>query len=116
MSAVRIRPPSIYDQLLTRSPGRADIRRRLAELSVERGHYGQARPHLDILLKTEPTDGKLHFLLGRCLEELGDATKAEASYQAAIANGAPQRLEAYQRRASLLRSQLNRARGGRSAH
>ena len=98
----------LYDWLLVRSPGRADIRRRLAELSVERGRYSQARPYLDILLKTEPTDGKLHFLLGRCLEESGDAAKAEASYQAAIANGAPQRLEAYQRRASLLRSQLNR--------
>lgn len=98
----------LYDQLRIRSPGRADIRRRLAELNVERGHYGQARPHLEILLKSEPTDGQLHFLLGRCLEELDDAARAEASYKAAIDNGAPQRLEAYQRRASLLRSRLNK--------
>jgi tetratricopeptide (TPR) repeat protein len=39
---------------------------------------------------------------------LGDATKAEASYQVAITHDAPQRLEAYQRRASLLRRQLNK--------
>jgi tetratricopeptide (TPR) repeat protein len=98
----------IYDQLRGRFPGRADIRRRLAELHVEMRRYNDARPHLDILLQTEPNDGTLHFLLGRCLEASGDATKAEASYQAAIANGVPQRLEAYQRRASLLRSQLNK--------
>jgi tetratricopeptide (TPR) repeat protein len=105
----------IYDNLLSRSPGRADIRRRLAELNVEMGRYGPARPNLDYLLKAEPTDGKLHFLLGRCLEALDDAAKAEASYQAAIANGAPQRFEAYQRRASLLKP-TQQTRGGRSAH
>jgi len=99
----------IYDQLLTRSPGHADIRRRLAKLNFEMGHYREARLHLDILLKRAPTDGELHFMLGRCLEDLGDASntaRAVASYEAAIANGALQRLEAYQRRASLLRSPL----------
>jgi cellulose synthase operon protein C len=108
----------LYEQIVSRSPGRADIRdirRRLAELQVELAtlradseSYRQGRQHLEILLKTEQTDGKLHFLLGRCLEALGENSRAEAAYQEAITNNAPQRLEAYQRRASLLRSQLNK--------
>ena len=86
----------IYDQLWAQFPGRSDIRRRLAELSVEMERYPEARQHLEILLKdeNEKKDGKLHFLLGRCLEVAEDAAGAEASYKAAIEHGAPQRLEA----------------------
>ena len=98
----------IFGRILGLDSKRPDIRRRLADLGIERGHYTQARLDLGILLKSEPKDGELHFMLGRCLEELGDLTRAEASYQAAIANGAPQWLEAYQRRAEILRSQLGR--------
>ena len=103
----------LYGQLLVRFPGRSDIRRRLAELRVERGAYKDALHDLEFLLKDSQDgelhskDGKLHFLMGRCLEG-EDPAKAELSYQAAIDNGAPERVEAYERRANLLRGQLNR--------
>ena len=99
----------ILTQLLDRSPGNNEIRRRLAELSVERGNYGGARPHLEILLKTEPEDGTLYFLLGRCQEAMREPERAAASYADAIKYGAPKRVEAYRRRATLLRTQLDKA-------
>ena len=58
----------LYDQYVTRFPANNSARRRLAELNVETGRYDKARPHLEILLKSEPDDGALCFLLGRCQE------------------------------------------------
>jgi cellulose synthase operon protein C len=99
----------LYAEILNRNPGRNDIRRRQAELAVERLQFKEARQHLEILLKTNEADGGLRFLLGRCQEESGGFAEAEASYKAAIAklpDGASQRVEAIQRRANLLRGQL----------
>jgi tetratricopeptide (TPR) repeat protein len=109
----------LYAEILTRNPGRSDIRRRLAELLVERSLFKDARLHLEILreklLKSDGkdgtsggTDGGLYFLLGRCEEEMGDFKEAEKSFQTAIDQHAPQWIEATQRRANLLRGQLGR--------
>jgi tetratricopeptide (TPR) repeat protein len=87
---------------------RRDIRRRLAELLVELRHYAEARRSLDMLLQTESDDGALHFLMGQCQEESDEPGRAVASYEKAIEYHAPQRLEAYQRRAILLQTQLDR--------
>jgi cellulose synthase operon protein C len=51
-------------------------------------------------------DGHLLFLMGRCYQEARDGANAEKYYQAAIEQNAPQRIEAYQRLAILLRDQL----------
>ena len=53
------------------------------------------------------TDGNLLFLMGRCCEDGNNDVKAVASYQKAIEHNAPQRIEAYQRLATLLRSQID---------
>jgi len=98
----------LYDELLTRNPGRSDIRRRQVQLAVERSQYREAQPSLSILLRADDKDGGLHFLLGRCQEELGDFNDAAKSYEKATINGAPKRIEATQRRANLLRGKLNR--------
>jgi tetratricopeptide (TPR) repeat protein len=98
----------LYVQLLTRYPARKDIRRRLAELAMERSRYDLARPNLEILLRTEGDDGSLHFYLGECQELDGSFGPAVKSYRSAVEKGAPERLEAYRRQADLLRSQLNR--------
>ena len=102
----------IYDQILKRGEqaGRADVRRRAAELAIEAGQFGKARLYLEILLKSASAqeDGHLHFLMGQCLEQDKDAAKAVESYADAIKHQAPERLEAYHRRAALLRGTLDR--------
>ena len=112
----------IYGELLSRDPGNLEVHRRLAELTFELGRYNPppnatsttqfARPHLELLLKvnkegklpaSENLDGSLCFLLGRCQEDAGDYENAVESYRAAIANHAPQQIEASRRLATLLR-------------
>jgi cellulose synthase operon protein C len=101
----------LYAQIVTRSPANKDVRRRLAELTVEIGDYNEARQHLELLLKSEPNDGALHFLLGRCREAI-DPDRAVDSFNEAIKNNAPQRLEAYSRQATLLRTRHNKSKDG----
>jgi tetratricopeptide (TPR) repeat protein len=105
----------IYYAILRRSPGLVTVRKRLMELLLEIGRYERVQDQLQILLGPDPLekskDGSLLFLMGRCYQEARDRTnaeKAEKYYQAAIEQNAPQRIEAYQRRAILLRDQLGR--------
>lgn len=98
----------LYDQYVTRFPADNNARRRLAELNAEMDRYNVARPHLELLLKSEPKDGALHFLLGRCQEVMDDPSGAAKSYGDAIKYDAPQRPEADSRLAILL-SRLNKA-------
>ncbi len=102
----------LYDQYVTRLPANNSARRRLAELNVEMGRYSVARPHLENLLKSEPEDGALRFLLGRCQEVMDDPSGAEKSFRLAYEYGAPQSLQAYWRRATLLRRQLEKQKDG----
>src|SRR3954469_9070495 len=73
----------LYGEILTRNPQRADIRRRLAELSIERSQFKEARTYL-MVLKADTSSDELRFLLGRCQEELGDLKDAVESYRVAI--------------------------------
>jgi len=100
----------IYNGILRRSTGLVTVRKRLMELQFEMGQYRRAQDELVILLGGNPLaseDGYLQFLMGQCYEVLGDGTKAAEYYHAAIKHNAPQRIEAYQRRAILLRDQLS---------
>ena len=69
---------------------------------------GGAEADLKILLNLDKykNDGHLLFLMGRCSEDGGNDASAVTSYRNAIAQNVPQRIEAYQRCATLLRSQL----------
>ena len=119
----------IYGGILTQTPARADVRRLLMQLKVDTKHFisrgGQdegADAELKRLLgkKEFEHDGHLWFLMGRCQEERDVAKdeklakEAEQSYQKAIQSElsnefkAPERIEAYRRRASLLRDRLDR--------
>jgi len=91
----------LYDQYVARFPANNSARRRLAELNVETGRYDKARPHLEILLKSESDDGALCFLLGRC-QEANEPAQAVKSFEHAIEYDAPQRPEADSRLAALL--------------
>ena len=91
----------LYGQYVTRFPANNSARRRLAELNVETGRYSVARPHLELLLISEPKDGALNFLLGRC-QEANEPAQAVKSFELAIEHDAPQRPEADSRLAALL--------------
>ena len=91
----------LYDQYVARFPANNSARRRMAELNVETGRYDKARPHLELLLKSEPDDGALCFLLGRC-QEANEPAQAVKSFEHAIEYDAPQRPEADSRLAALL--------------
>jgi predicted Zn-dependent protease len=98
----------IYTEILRQMPGREDARQKAAELAVELGgnYYQAARRHLSILLRSQKDDGHLEFLMGQCYEHEKENAKAAASYQAAIEHKAPERLEACQHLATLLRERL----------
>jgi tetratricopeptide (TPR) repeat protein len=99
----------IFNAILTqgRYAGRVDVRRKVAELLIDRGLFEAARNHLYAILSgSRQGDGGLEYLVGRCYEAEKDAANAVKCYQDAIDHDAPQRLEAYQRRASLLRDPL----------
>ena len=98
----------LYDQYVNRFPADKKAFRRLAELEVETGRYDKARQHLEILLKFEPDDGALRFLLGRCQEAMNEPARAVESFELAIKYDAPQRPEADSRLATLL-VRLNKA-------
>ncbi len=100
--ARRQQAAQLYDQYVNRFPADKKARRRLAELTVEMGGYVRARPDLELLLKLEPDDGALRFLLGRCREAMNEPAQAVESYRDAIKYDAPQRPEADSRLATLL--------------
>ena len=96
----------LYEQYVNRFSADKKARRRLAELTVEMGGYDKAQPHLELLLKSEPNDGALFFLLGRCQEARNERERALESFKSAVEKDAPQRPEADSRLATLL-VQLN---------
>jgi len=100
----------IYDGVLAREPGRDDARRRLAEILVESGSARDlvdARSHISILLRANPGDGDLEYLMGRCEQAADDDRAAVESFKSAAAHDASQRFDALQRAATLLRGRLN---------
>ena len=101
----------IYNEVLTSNPGRADVRRKQAKLKFTMGRLRDngAEADLTILLNMpeNKTDGDLLFLMGRCCEDGNNDVNAVMWYRKAIEHNAPQRIEAYQRLATLLRSQLD---------
>jgi tetratricopeptide (TPR) repeat protein len=95
----------IYEDIVRRFPGRDDVRRLAAERIVDLGGVGseKLRGHLKILLGKVKDDGHLEYLMGRCDEQENEFARAAEYYRAAIEHGAPERLEAAQRLAMLLR-------------
>lgn len=83
-----IRAYLAYEELLRLAPELHEDRRRLIELLIfQAGRYGDARKHVEWLLKRFASDGQLHFYAGLCYESEGNAHKAAEHYHAAIQNG-----------------------------
>jgi tetratricopeptide (TPR) repeat protein len=103
----RWRAVEVYEQVLYREPSRQDIRRRLARLALTLGWTSEAHAHLDILLREQPKQGDLEYLLAQCQEESGDYPLAAVSYENAIRDD-PHQIDGYLRLAQLYRARLDR--------
>jgi tetratricopeptide (TPR) repeat protein len=66
------------------APDREDLRKRLAQLDLLLGRFGDAREHLQRLLKSSSTDDALWEQLGICQAGGGDDRAAVESFQKAI--------------------------------
>ena len=97
----------IYADFLKRNMGNENVRRKQMKLKFDMGLLTDlgAEEDLNILLNlaANKTDGNLLFLMGRCCEEGGNYEAARTRYEEAIKYDAPQKIEAYQRLATLLR-------------
>jgi tetratricopeptide (TPR) repeat protein len=102
---VRLHALTVFEQIVTRAPGRADARRQAAAIALQLGFHPDARKHLDVLSGWEPNNGELELLLGRCEEADGDHARAQSSYRKAISD-APALLDGYLRLARLLSTQF----------
>ena len=103
--ADRARVLSAFQAVLQRQPGRADVRRRLAELLVGQGRYNDAHVHVGILVELNPGDAFLEELMGRCEDARGVAAEAARWYGLALRHG-PRRRGAALRTAALGRGSL----------
>ncbi|MDG3008115.1 tetratricopeptide repeat protein [Paludisphaera mucosa] len=100
----------IYREILSRSPGRDDVRRLFTEKIVEYGgnnkdDWNAARSNLTLLLRKTPDDGDLAYLMGRVQVKDGDPKAALASFQAAVTHHARSRIDARQQMAALYRGE-----------
>jgi tetratricopeptide (TPR) repeat protein len=105
--AARDRAVEMYALVLRRQPDRDDVRRRLVQVSLDLGHFGDVEAHLAPLRKAFPADGELEFAEGRCLEARREFARAAACYTRAVEHD-PHQTDAYVRLARLLRLRLGR--------
>ena len=91
---------SVYEQVLIRDPGRHDIQRRLAILSVGLGQVDEAITHLQTILVSSPKDAEVADLLGQCQQAKANYAEAKTLYQQAI-HADPERIGPYVRCARL---------------
>jgi tetratricopeptide (TPR) repeat protein len=100
---------AVYEEVVRREPGRADVRRQLADLETDLRMFDTALVHVEILLKDNPEDAGLEVLLARCCEgrnRNGDLALAQEHYYKAITEQ-PTLLEGYVRLATLLQRNKN---------
>ena len=106
----------IYRDVLDRQPGRDDVRRLLVEELVEGGaevdakNRANIRTNLSLLLRTNPDDGDLAYMKGRCEEAAGDERETKAaldSYKKAIERRSKHRFDACRRMAQIYRTKLS---------
>jgi tetratricopeptide (TPR) repeat protein len=101
---------AIFEEVLARYPGNAEVRRRAADVAFDLGkaRLDKASQHIAILLNSDPYNGHLKYLEGRCLEEKEEFDLAVKSYKSAIEYQSPEWIEAKQRQATLLRDRLGK--------
>lgn len=104
----RGRAAFVLEQVLRHDPKRSEVRRKLIQVEMQLGRYGDARDHLNLLLKEDcRDDGELEELLGRCHEAAGEFGRAAQDYQKAVKH-APARVESHVNLSRVLRLRLGR--------
>ncbi len=98
----------VYEELLRADPTREDIRRRQIEIAMDTGRIPDALMHVKVLRQSYPTEGRLDYQSGRCLEELAEYDDAVKAYEAALEHS-PDLLETYGRLAWLFQTRLDRS-------
>ena len=97
----------IYGEIVKRSPGRDDVRQKRVALKSAMGQFRDLDADADLTILVNRAEnknnGELLFLMGRCCEDTDNDARAVEWYRKAIEHNAPQRIEAYQRCATLLR-------------
>jgi tetratricopeptide (TPR) repeat protein len=100
---------NVLEAALRQDPSRDDLRRQLVRIamlpSIQR--FRDAKEHVAVLLASRVDDADLEFLLARCLEGVRDPRNASETYRKVIEQD-PKKIEAYVRRADLLRRHLER--------
>lgn len=92
----------LFERVLEREPGRADARRRQAQIAFSLGRYADAEGHLRQLRGDAPADAEVEELLGKCQAARGKYAEARASLAGAV-KLAPDRVSSYVLLAGLLR-------------
>ena len=103
----RAKALSVLAQVVRRDPGRADVRREVVRIAMDRTvrQYAQALEQLEALMAASPDDGRLEFQAAQCLEGGRKYPEAVEMYSKATAH-APDQADAYVRLAGLLRARL----------
>jgi tetratricopeptide (TPR) repeat protein len=96
------------DRVLKRDPGRAEVRRKVADLARDLGRIDEARVNYEILATSQNGDAAAEEAVGRCEEALKRYPEAVSWLEKAITHD-PSRIEAHARLARLLRVRLGNA-------
>jgi tetratricopeptide (TPR) repeat protein len=99
----------LFDRTLEREPGRADVRRRQAQIAITLGRYSDAEDHLRQLRTDPPTDAEVEELLGQCQAARGKFAEAREHFKKAT-ELAPNRIGSYVLLGRLLRRQPHEVR------
>lgn len=98
---------TVFEEVLRNDPTREDIRRRQVEITMQLGRVTDALAHLKVLRQSHPSDGRLDYQAGCCLESLAEIDKAAEAWQTAIKHD-PTQVDAYARLARAFYEQLDR--------
>lgn len=70
---------SLLNRVLQLQPDRSDVRRRVVDLNIRIGRWGECLDQLERLLVETPNDAELHAHLGVCQESIGKTAEAAES-------------------------------------
>jgi tetratricopeptide (TPR) repeat protein len=90
------------DQVLRKQPGRDDVRKLLARVTMELKRYEVARGHLDELLRTSPGDAEVERLFALWHDSQHKYQEAASWYRKAIEHN-PAEVDNYRRLSEILR-------------
>jgi tetratricopeptide (TPR) repeat protein len=97
----------MFEKVLRSNPERSGVRRRLLDVAMRLGRYGDAQEHLRLLLGESPDDVTLLWLAGTCAAATGQYQNAVDAYQSVVKQ-APDRFDAYRAMAELFHKHLDR--------